>query len=195
MAKQSHNLPYVTLAGVIILAITITGVLIRPAVMAASKNSEDLAKAKLTLNEKRQYLNSIDLKLSDLKANADYERQLDVILPANESFEDVLRLTNRIAVETGVVIRSLLNNSASLKKQYESAKARGVESSTLPLKVVPMGMELDITGDYQQIRAFIDRLEKLPRLTNITNMRLRHNDVFPGQINGRFTVRLYRFGK
>ena len=195
MAKQSHNLPYVTLAGVIILAITITGVLIRPAVMAASKNSEDLAKAKLTLNEKRQYLNSIDLKLSDLKANADYERQLDVILPANESFEDVLRLTNRIGVETGVVIRSLLNNSASLKKQYESAKARGVESSTLPLKVVPMGMELDITGDYQQIRAFIDRLEKLPRLTNITNMRLRHNDVFPGQINGRFTVRLYRFGK
>lgn len=191
MASKSLNLPYVLLFGVILITMFIAGALVRPSILNAMQVKKDLAVAEQELTKQRNFLKSIDSRLAELQTNQEYERQLNVVLPQGDEIEDALRIVHRAGSEAGVLITSVENSSKGEQTVYKSLVVKG--EAGLPTGVLPVGVIVEVKGTYQQVRMFIDKLEKSPRIMDITSIDLRKNEQTPDQVNGELKVRFYKY--
>lgn len=181
MARNSQNLPYVVMGGIIIIGIVLIFTVLIPQYQAANTAQASL----LTINEQRSdrraFLQDIDRKIADLQSQALHERELGVVLPDNDSRDDALRIIDRAASASGVTIARISDNSGSLQSQARVSTVRG-EATNLPTGTIPLGVNVAAVGNYLQFRQFLDILATSVRLIDVTRVEFDAQPLPGGQI-------------
>ncbi len=189
-ASTSINTAYIILSGVVIIAATAVFVVLRPLVQDIQTVRGDIEQNELILQEKEEFLKTIDRKLAALQAQQDQEKRLQVVLPTEQRVEDTLRILHDAAAKNGITIKTATNNSDNAQSQINAKRARG-EIVNIPTGVTPLSLSVKYVGTYQQIRAFITEIEKSPRLMDIQQLDLKGDTQQADVIEGTMNVQFY----
>ncbi|MEX2055017.1 MAG: type 4a pilus biogenesis protein PilO [Candidatus Andersenbacteria bacterium] len=191
MAKLSLNVPYLLLTGIILLAILIVFAWYRPLWIEVQSRRAELETTQQQLAERQAFLVAVDRKRTELAQQADYERQLDVVLPADAAVDDITRLLHRTSQVAGVTITNISNDSANEQSNVVTARESNQELVGIPTNVVPLAFKVNVLGSYQQLRTWHEQLEKSPRLIDVT--ALNYKITGPDQVSADMTLRLFHF--
>lgn len=189
-ASTSINTAYIILSGVVIIAAVAVFVVLRPLVQEVQTLRGEIQQNELVLQDKEEFLRTIDRKLAALQTQQDQEKRLQVVLPTEERIEDTLRVLHDAAARTGVTLKTVANDSASAQTVINSKKARG-ETVSIPSSVVPLLVNVKYVGTYQQIRAFITEVQKSPRLMDIQRLEMSGDSKQTDIIEGNMAVQFY----
>jgi len=189
MNRTSLNLPYLLLAGTVIVVIVFGFTVLQPLLGAVRDIQANIVSTQATLQERQDFLRTLDSKVADLNTNQAYEQQLRVVLPATNRMEDALRILHTAAAASSVVILQINNTSDGAQADVRSQRARG-DAEVLPNGVDPLALNISFQGSYQGFRAFIDQLENSPRLMDVTTIDLQSTDQ-PDLLTGKATVVFY----
>lgn len=188
--SSSINTPYLILSGICLLAIVVVFTVFRPLVNNIGSQRDKITEQKTVLQERQDFLRTIDRKTAALQMQADNESKLAAILPVGEHMEDALRIFYQGGQQSGISIESIINNSSSVQSQINARRARG-DAVTVPTGVIPLAVNLRFSGAYQQLRAFINSLEHTPRLMDIMSLTLSRNEKVTDQVTGEAQVQFY----
>lgn len=192
MAQATPNLPYVAMAGVIILGIVSFFALYVPQYDRITVMREEALQLQDETATQQQLLQSIERKLAELATQAGHERELALLLPNSSDVDDALRVIDRAGFATGVVIAAVSNNGDGLLAAERAARVRG--QATLPDKISPLGLNVSATGSYQQLRQFADTLSSSIRLIDIQQAKFTTSAGQTADIlGGQFELRFYRY--
>lgn len=194
MADNRLGTPYVLLTGTILIALAAVFAVIKPLVETIQSLRSEISLQEQTAAEREAFLRTLDSKVAALAGQAEHEKQLNVILPGSAETEDVLREIRQAENVSGGVIQKVDNVSAGVQSSLNSRRARG-EAGALPEDIVPLGFEIEFTGSYQQLRAFITQLQVAPRLLDITSLDIQRNLEVLDAITATFTAQFYRYGE
>ena len=190
MAKQSLNLPYILLTGIILAGIVSVFMVLRPQYAAWQVTRDQLTQVQDKIVERETFLLNIDRKKAELQGEQIHEKQLAVILPTDEALDDVARLLHKMSEATGVIISRINNGGDGERARIRALRARG-EIGDIPANVEPVSVELQIAGNYQQLRQFIDRIEKSPRIMDIVSLQITRNNENAELLNVILQLRMY----
>jgi Tfp pilus assembly protein PilO len=190
MAQESLSLPYITLTGTVFLAIVVAFLVVLPQIEQWQVRQAAIDSVRAQLEERQLFLASIDQKSAQLRTQAAAEQELQVVLPAEESFDDVLRLIDRQAAAAGILIKSVTNETVSTQTANRVAQALGAETA-LPDELIVHGAMINWQGSYQQARQFVGLVENAVRFTDITDITLTQVDGQPDLLNGTFAITFY----
>lgn len=194
MAKASLNLPYLLLSGTILVGIIASFVIIRPQYTAWQATRATVSATQEKIGERQIFLSNIDRKKVLLQGEAVHEKQLAVVLPNDESLDDVARVLHTASEATGVIIGRINNSGEGERARIRALRARG-EVGDIPANIEPIGVEIQVAGTYQQLRQFIERLERAPRLMDITSLKINRNATNLELLNVDLELRLYQYEK
>lgn len=191
-AVSSLNRLYLLLTITILSAVAVMFVVVQPIVAEIRTIQQRTAEKQATLKEKESFLRSIDRKIALLESQVQHEQRLAVMIPDDQQIQDVLRIFHTAALEAGLVVTDIVNTSENAIAENNARKARG-ESVAVSSAVIPLSADLSFIGTYQQLRAFLTRLEVSPRLLDIARMELSRK---PGSeaIHGKITAHYYMHG-
>lgn len=191
MAKGT-TLAYGFLSTVVIGAFAFFLMVIQPQIRSIRNNAEQIEQTSTQLAEQQAFLSTIDQKLAQLQANQQHEKQLSLILPTDQRSEDYLRIMHQASGISGISIGRLTNQSSNLRNQLNTRIARG-EITDLPGNIQPVGWQLEFSGTYQQFRAFLQELERAPRLLDILDISVGRSQADPNNVSGRMTTQFYQY--
>lgn len=188
--NTSLNTPYLVLTGVVVVAIAFLFVVLQPLMDSIATVKDTIRNDKVSLQEKQDFLKSLDLKMTQLRSQPDIERQLAAVVPETQRSQDIVRIIDQYAKEAGVTIAAVSNASSQTKAQANAKKARG------DLNLVPEGLQVatfqvSVTGNYQQVRAFIAGLEKSPRIIDVTRITITNVVNQPENVSASLFIQLY----
>lgn len=188
--NTSLNTPYVVLTSVVIVAIAFLFAILQPLMDSINETRVSIESHTALVAEKERFLQSLDFKIAQLQSQRSVEQQLAIILPETERSQDILRVIDQYAKESGVTITTLTNNSSKATARTNADKARG-ESSIVPEGIEIITLQLNATGAYQQMRAFLAGLEKSPRIIDIKSIAMNRAPGQIGNVSASFTLQLY----
>lgn len=191
--RPSLNLPYIIIAGVLLAGIVVIFLIYAPLYKEARGTMADIASKTAKLSERQSFLRTVDAKKAELATQAMREREVNVVLPVGDNLEDMLRVVDRAAQTSGITVSSIENSSAGLRVSVKAKKARG--EANVEDSVVPLGFFTKISGSYEQIRNFIQEIQKSPRLVDITRLSFRKDEKLPGVINADVMMQFYSYRK
>lgn len=191
MENTSLNLPYIILSGVIILAAFAVLAVFRPAINTILTTQHGIQERKIVLQEKQQFLRTLDQKIAVLQAQAQHEQRLNVVLPVDDAVEDMLRVVHLAAQTSGGVIQSVNNLTGNIQNETNARRARG-ETVDIPTGVAPLAVQIEFTGTYQELRHFVEQLERSPRLIDITSLEVTRNPRQLDQVGAKIILRFYK---
>jgi Tfp pilus assembly protein PilO len=189
-ANPSLNTPYVVLSGTVLVAIAAFFLLFQPMVEEITNTQSEIRARELTLQEREQFLRTIDRKSTELQAHREHEQRLAVILPDEERIEDALRIIHNSSQVAGVAVERVTNNSGSVQARTSTQRARG-EAVNLPDDVMPLSFSITFEGTYQQFRAFASELERAPRLMNISHINMSRTGEGAERLSGTMVIEFY----
>jgi Tfp pilus assembly protein PilO len=192
MARQSLNVAYLILTGLVLVIIVLIPTVYRPLWAQLADVREDTGRTRQQTIDRQTFLKTIDTKIAELRGLATPEQELAIMLPADESFADALRIIHQAGGATGMTIESVTNDSDSVQAETRALASRD-QVSSLPAHVLPLRVQVKATGSYQQIRQWLDLLEKSPRLMDVHGFSLQRNEQQPDQITGTFTIDFYQY--
>lgn len=190
MPQESLNLPYLTLTGVVLLTIVASFLLYKPQIEQLRTMKASIVELTQKLDEKQKFLQSIDQKSAALAANAAAEQELNIVLPPDESFDDLLRIIDRQAGTAAIRVESINNTSANTQSAQRVAAAIGKDITT-PSTLTTHSVDMSIQGSYQQIRQFIGLLENAVRFMDISSLGLRQATDQPDLLDGTISAKFY----
>jgi Tfp pilus assembly protein PilO len=191
MATYSLNTPYITIAGVIVVAIVAGFTVLGPQIGEIQQTRSRLAALESSLSQKEEFLRNLDRKKEELQIQKVHEERLNVILPTDESFDEAIRVLNLAVTPSGATLQKITNRSAQAASNINARRSRG-EQVAAPETVTALGADVEITGTYQQIRTVLENLEKAPRLTDVTNIGMKRSVSDPNQLTVSLIVQFYR---
>lgn len=186
----SLNTPYLVLTGVVVIAIAFLFIVLQPIMQDINALQTTIAADTASLKTKKDFLETLDIKVKQLDSQADVERQLSVVLPASERSQDVIRIINEYSNQAGLTTISVTNNSSQQAAQANAERSRGDGSST-PDTVLVTTLDLSVKGSYSQLRTFLGLLEKSPRILDVTRLLIKEIGGQPGQIEAAVSLQLY----
>lgn len=187
---RSMNSAYLLLSGAVIVAIAVVFLLVRPMLSEIDAAQAAIEKQQAELTEREQFLQTIDRKIAALSTQQEHEARLQVVLPAEPTIEDVLRILHEAAASSGLVINGATNVSDAAQSRLNSSQARG-EITGVPADVQVLGFSLQVTTGYQQLRAFLKALERSPRLIDVSLVTLQQTGQTPDVLDGQLQVTFY----
>lgn len=192
MARQSLNIPYLALGGIIVIAVVLAVIVFQPQLARIRETSGEADVVAANLAERQEFLRTIDRKAAELARQRAHETELDVVLPADESFDDMLRIIDRTAATAGVTVTQVSNNSSSVQSSFRAAQARGNDTGA-PQGIQPLGANISFRGSYQQVRTFIASLEQVVRLVNMSRLSLQASPEQPDVLEAELSIEFYSF--
>lgn len=143
--------------------------------------NEEISQAKREVQHKREMLNKLREATSqseDLaRANVEIAQSIAGIearLPTTKEVDLVVRQVSQLAVESGLEAPLMTSDKPVRAALYMEQ----------PLK-------MSIKGDFHGFYDFLLRIEKLPRITRIPDMRIRRTDDIDGHMRAEFTLSIY----
>ncbi len=186
----SLNTPYLLLTGVVIIAVAVLFTVFQPMMDEINVIQSTIATDTESLQTKQDFLSSLDVKIQQLQLQLEVERQLATVLPETDRVQDIIRILNEYANQSGLTTISITNNSSRQEAQNNATRARG-EGVVVPDSVRISAFGLSIAGSYEQVRLFLGLLEKSPRILDVTNVSLREAAGQPGRVDASITMQLY----
>lgn len=190
--SSTLNSAYLFLGGSIIVVVTVTVLFVNPLFRDIGAVQEATVAKQLELQEREQFLQTVDAKIAALQTQQVHETRLSVMLPEEDAIEDALRIINEAAASSGVVVNTVRNTSAAAQATVKAARARG-DAAAFPGTVEPLSFLLDVDGAYRQVRSFIQDLERSPRLMDISSVNVGSNSDTPDSLGGQISVTFYRY--
>jgi type IV pilus assembly protein PilO len=95
-------------------------------------------------------------------------------LPREKEIDQILKQTWRMAESDSLATKSI--------KTLKSRKAAGYSEQPI---------EIDLSGDFNGFYSFLLQLEKLPRITRVTDMHLSKINGQDGQMRARMTMSIF----
>lgn len=180
------------MAGVMILGIVSVFTVFTPQYKRIMGLRSEVVDLSTKQQEQQAFLQGIERKLAQLATEAGHERELALVLPNTSDLDDVLRVIDRAAAASGVVLATVTNNGDSLAAAERAAKVRG--EAALPPKVTPLGVSISATGSYQQLRQFTDTVAASIRLIDIVRVQFTAAENAAADILGaELELRFYRY--
>jgi type IV pilus assembly protein PilO len=149
--------------------------------MVFKPQNAEIGVAKREIDHKRQILETLRQRTV---MNDDMQRENEEIrtsilmfesrLPSNKEVDSVVRQVSDLAVESGLA-------PPSVESQPPVAAAMYMEQ---PLK-------MRITGDFRGFHEFLRKLEMLPRITRIPDMKITRAREADGHMHAEFTLSIY----
>jgi type IV pilus assembly protein PilO len=143
--------------------------------------NREIGQAKAEIDHMRQRLTKVQestARNQDLKReNEESRRQIDAIearLPSSKEVDMVVRQVSDLAVESGL-------ESPAIESDKPVTAAVYMEQ---PLK-------MKIAGDFSGYHEFLRKLEALPRITRILDMKLTRATEVNGNMKAEFTLSIY----
>lgn len=186
----SLNTPYLFLTGVVIVAVMFLFIVLQPMMDTANTLRHSIATDTVLLQDKQDFLSSLDTKLQQLTALAGVENQMAAVLPETERTQDVIRVLNEYAGQAGVVVVAVSNNSPTSEAQANAARARG-DVVHAPSGVRTLAFEVNVAGSYEQVRTFLSLLGRSPRIIDVPAVSLKQVPAQAGQVTASITMHLY----
>ncbi|MGH7928509.1 MAG: type 4a pilus biogenesis protein PilO [Candidatus Binatia bacterium] len=187
---RSIHTAYLVVVGAVIFAIAAAFLLIQPLIGSITEIRTSIAETRATTAEREQFLQSVNRKIAELHLLRQHEQKLAVVLPETKREEDIVRIFHHSAAETGVVLNNIQNGSAGAQSNLNALRARG-EAAGVPNSVGVMEYLTQGQGTYQQIRAFVDALEKSPRLATIKSIELARSQEDSNQLSVTLSAEFY----
>lgn len=188
--NTSLNTPYLVLTGVVLIAIAFLFTVLQPLMDSVTTTKSMIASNMASYEEKDTFLKSLDVKMAQLRSQGDVEKQLAVVIPESERSQDVVRILDQYAKESGVTIVSITNNAAQAKAHANASKARG-DINLVPEGLQTITFDLRLIGTYSQVRSFIAGLQKSPRVIDATHILMSQLAGQPGAVTGSFNIQFY----
>lgn len=192
MAKVSPNLPYLILAGVIVIGIVIAFAVIRPQIDTLLATRETVRELERELAERQAFLRSVDRKTAELQTHQALEHELQVVMPDEAQFDSILRVVDRSAAAGGAAVISVDNTTQKVEATLRTRLLR-TNQGGLPADIRPIGFNVSVSGTYQQLRQFIDAMEKSIRLADVTSIEVTRNEQNVEQLTLDASVRAYTY--
>ncbi len=186
----SLNTPYLLLTGVVIISVAVLFTVLQPMMDEINVIQSTIATDTESLRTKQEFLASLDVKVKQLQLQLDVERQLATVLPETDRVQDIIRILNEYANQSGLTTISVTNNSSRQEAQNNATRARG-EGVVVPESVRISAFGLTIAGSYEQVRLFLGLLEKSPRILDVTSVSLKEAAGQPGRVDASITMQLY----
>lgn len=141
----------------------------------------EIAQARREIEHKRQMLDKLRQTTAHNenleRANEEIKASIGAIearLPSNKEVDAVVRQVSDLAVESGLAAPAI-----------ESDKP--VEASMF----MEQPLKMKITGNFTGFYEFLMRLEQLPRITRIPDLRLTRANDADGHMKAEFTLSIY----
>ncbi len=186
----SLNLAYLILTGVVLVAVIFLFTILRPMMDDANSLRQEIAADTQVLKNKQDFLQSLDTKRAQLASLADVERQMAVVLPEADRTQDIVRILNEYASQSGLVLTAITNNSANSAAQTNAARARG-DAVSVPVGVRTLEFDLTLAGSYEQVRLFLSLLGRSPRIIDVKNLSFASVATQPGNVSVTTKLQLY----
>lgn len=190
MAATSLNTPYIVITGTIVAAVVVIFTIFQPLLSDIQDVNNQISTTQSVVTEKENFLRGLDRKREELQVQRVHEDRLNVILPNDSGYDEVVRVISLSASNAGLTVQKVENKSSALQSAINGQRARG-EAVSIPAGVTPIAAEVDVVGTYQQLRAFLSNLEKSPRLTDVTKISSKSNEVQPDQVNSKLIIQSY----
>jgi type IV pilus assembly protein PilO len=141
----------------------------------------EIGVAKQEIEQKRQMLNKLQETTARnddlLRANEEIRRNISSIearLPSNKEVDAVVRQVSDLAVESGLAPPSIESDVPVTAAMYMEQ----------PLK-------MKINGDFKGFYEFLLKLEQLPRITRLPDMKVTRSRESDGHMQAEFTLSIY----
>jgi len=193
MIRTSLNVAYLSVTGVVLIAIAVSFLVFRPMLITLSQQRMQNQERDKTITERNTFLKSLESKQNMLDQEKTSERVLSVALPESDSFDDVVRILQRSATTAGGTIRTI--NNTSVEQQRNALIRQGREGEEqLFQSITPLGADIEFIGSYQQLRVFLGELEKSPRLIDVMSLDISRSDKTTDIITVKMSLRFYHYG-
>lgn len=144
----------------------------------ANTKRADLEKQTITMRTKLTNLSQATAGIDDLGSKIDELQQaidfFEKKLPAEKEFDKILREVSQMADA----------NSLQTKTVKTLKSERGASYSEQPI-------QMTLSGDFKGYYAFLLQLEKLPRITRVSNMKLEKIDNREGEMTANMTLSIF----
>src|SRR3989344_3294641 len=177
MASYSLNTPYITIAGVIVIAVVIVFTILSPLMADIRASRAMIANLQVIAKEKEDFINNIDRKREQLQIQKVHEERLNVMLPTDDAYDDAIRAINIAATAAGATVQKISDQSASAQSILNSERSRG-ETVNIPETVLPLA----------------ENLEKAPRLIDVYSISTQAQKNQSDQLSTKVIIRFYRRG-
>ncbi|OGY31463.1 MAG: hypothetical protein A3C02_01865 [Candidatus Andersenbacteria bacterium RIFCSPHIGHO2_02_FULL_45_11] len=188
--NTSLNTPYLVLTGVVVIAIAFLFTVLQPLMDSISTAKSSIESNTSSLAEKEAFLQSLDAKINQLRSQPDIERQLAAVIPETERSQDIIRVVDQYAKESGVTLTAITNNASQTKARANASKARG-DLNLVPEGIQIITLQLGVSGNYQQVRAFLAGLEKSPRIVDVARITISKVPEQPEAVTASLVIQLY----
>lgn len=186
----SLNTPYIFLTGVVLIAVVSLFLVMKPLIEQANVLKQEIAKNTQTLKNKEEFYNSLGVKIEQLSALPEVEKQMAAVLPDADRTQDTLRILNEYATQSGLLVTSVTNNSSTSDARTNAARARG-DDVTLPSEVRTLAFSVGVSGAYEQVKLFLSLLGKSPRMIDVKEISFDQVLNQPGQVTAQLNLQLY----
>lgn len=143
--------------------------------------NREIAQAKQEIEHKQQMLSKLQETTSrnqDLqRANEEIHKSIQAIearLPSKKEVDAVVRRVSDLAVESGLEPPSI-----------ESDKPVGAAT------YMEQPLKMKITGNFNGFYEFLTKIEQLPRITRIPDMKISRAQEVDGHMKAEFTLSIY----
>jgi type IV pilus assembly protein PilO len=116
-------------------------------------------------------VNDLNREIDDLQSAIKF---FDSKLPAQREVDTILQQISQISTQAGLITRTVRPNKAEATANYSEEP-----------------IQLTLAGSYEGFYQFLFDLEKLPRLTRVTQMKLTKNYDHEGQMTADVTLSIY----
>lgn len=188
--SASLNTPYLFLTGVVLIAVVFLFTVMRPMMDNANELKQQIATESQTLKNKVDFLSSLNIKIQQLAAIPDVEKQMATVLPDTDRTQDTLRIIHEYATQAGLTVISVVNNSAASAAKTNATRARG-DILSLPQEVRTVAFGTSVVGSYEQVKLFLSLLGKSPRLIDVQEVSFSSVPTQPGQVTSQMKMQLY----
>lgn len=141
----------------------------------------EITRVKQEIEHKKSLLEKLKEQTSranDLqRLNGEYKTRIDEIearLPTNKEVDGIVRQVSDLAVEAGLEPPSM--------KSLKPVKAA---------LYMEQPLEIELRGDFVGFHQFLVKLEQLPRITRVPDIRLERDDKENGHMKAAFTLSIY----
>lgn len=188
--NTSLNTPYLVLTGVVVVSIAFLFTVLQPLMDSIRTTKDSIETHTTSLTEKQQFLRSLDAKITQLRAQTDVEAQLAAVIPETERSQDIVRVIDQYAKESGITVATVTNNSSQAKAHANASKARG-DLTLVPEGLQTLTLQVAVNGTYPQIRAFMSGLEKSPRIVDVNHIAMSKSSTQADAVAASMTIQLY----
>ena len=181
--KISFSIPFLILADAIMIGLLIF-LLILPSYKKMEDINNKIISSEETLEEEQEILNNLKEIREEYQQVKDDMEKINMVLPQGEEIPELLVQLEAMVLDAGLFCESIkpisteeeVDSTTELQDQEEKEIKRITSYK-------PLDISVELTGNYESFKKYLDNLEKNIRITNITSITIDKPDSEEGGEN------------